>query len=94
MKYWRKLIISCTAYHAVIQLVTLKNEECLISHFISEHNYDLQGSNQWYYVDLCSKILEADSLIQPIRKIETAKEAEVRARARFCDMSYGKHLRA
>ena len=64
----------------------IKNEECSISQFISEHNHDLQGS--------CSKIPKANSLIQPIRKIETAKGVEARACAKFCDMSYSKHLRA
>ena len=72
----------------------IKNEECSISHFISEHNHDLQGSTQWYYVDSCSKVLEADSLNQPTRESEAAKEAEFGAHARFCDMSYSKHLRA
>lgn len=74
--------------------ITFKNEECSISKFISEHNHDLQGSNQWYYVDSCSKIPEAGSLFQPTHEIETAKEAEAGACARFCDMGYSKHLRA
>ena len=46
------------------------------------------------FLDSCSKIPEANSLIQPIRKIETAKGVEARACAKFCDMSYSKHLRA
>ena len=82
-----------TGCKAMIQ-ISFKNEECSISHFISEHNHDLQGLTQWYYIDSCSKIPEADPLIQPTCEIEVAKEAEAVAHARFFDMSYSKHLRA
>ena len=70
--------------------ITFENEKCWISHFISEHNHDLQDLTQRY----CSKIPEADSLIQPIYEIGITKEAEAGACAGFCDMNYSKHLRA
>ena len=90
-KYTRKETREgCTA----MMQIKLKNGKWLVSNFSPDHSHDLEGSTEKYDKDSCSKIPEADSLIQPMCGIEVAKEAEAGTCARFCDMSYGKHLHA
>ena len=88
-KYTRKE--TRTGCKAMIQF-SIENGKWVICQFISEHNHELQYSTQKLDIDSCSKIPEADSLIQPIHEIETVREAEAGACARFSNMNYSKHL--